>query len=277
MRSKRVLTIPFITGLLFAATGTGLWPAPAAQGANIPGVDNQGTIKISSVTNAPDPDNEPHPGCPFRVDFFGFRAGTYDVTITGWPPTGGGVLTTDVVTIATTSHGKVLQASRTYDLSSALAGITPQPQQGYHVRLDAKRRGTPGEGSKTKVFWLTCPPAPTPTPTPSVLPTEITTSTPTPTPTPTATLSVGGVTLTPTPTPTPSVSGVTLHKSSTTTAVLGMQITRSSRTQVLGMTVTRGLATTGSPTRAIAWLGALLLGIGSMLTRASRRKERLAR
>ncbi|MCA1830813.1 MAG: hypothetical protein ABR552_04345 [Actinomycetota bacterium] len=248
MSSKRLLVIPIIVSMIAVVTGTGVWQASAAA---VPGVDNHGTIKISSVDDPPDPSNDPHPGCPFRVDFFGFKAGTYDITITGWPPTGGGVLKTDVITIPTTTHGNTFQVSRTYDLSAALADITPA-NQGYHVRLDAKRRGTPGNGSKTKVFWLTCPAGATPTP--SV--------------TPTVSVSPTGTVTTPTPSVTPTVSA------SGGPAVLGTTTTRSPRsTQVLGLRVTRGLANTGSPTQTVAAFGALFVLLGLCLSRSGRKRR----
>jgi hypothetical protein len=115
---------------------------------------NSGTIKISAVDSVADPSNEPHPGCSFRVDFYGFRAGTFDVTVSTQPPTGREVLLTDVVTLATDARGNELQLQKVYDVASML----PASDDGrWHLRVDVARQGQPGNGSKTKVFWLECP------------------------------------------------------------------------------------------------------------------------
>ncbi|MFA5889987.1 MAG: hypothetical protein WDA27_03380 [Actinomycetota bacterium] len=117
---------------------------------------NSGTIKVSAPQDAPDASNDPKPGCIFRVDFFGFRAGTLNLTITLQPPTGTQVIGTDSVTIASSSKG--YQTSRTYDLTEVLSGFEAQDQQGYHVRVTTARDDRPGNGGKTKVIWLNCSP-----------------------------------------------------------------------------------------------------------------------
>jgi len=136
-----------------ASSKNGAHPSPTPNG-----VANSGSIKIATPTSPTDAkNNEPHPGCAFRVDFYGFRAATYSITLTGVAPTGGGqLIPTQSITIPESAHGNTYQASRTFDLNSALAGVTPQPQQGYHIRVDVKKDGSPGEGAKTKVFWLEC-------------------------------------------------------------------------------------------------------------------------
>ncbi len=77
---RRAAGITILTGL-FA-----LWLiAPAV--ADPPG--NNGTVKIDGIELDQHPDNEPHPGCTFEVDFYGFGA-NLDATSTfyAWPPTG---------------------------------------------------------------------------------------------------------------------------------------------------------------------------------------------
>jgi hypothetical protein len=123
-----------------------------------PGTHNSGSIKIARIGDDTHTDNDPHPGCTFRVDFYGFQAGTYTLTIRTISPTGDALLVTDSVTLATDARGNEFQTSRTYDVSAGLTGA-PHAQQGYHLRVDVKRTDTNGEGSKTKVFWLDCAPA----------------------------------------------------------------------------------------------------------------------
>jgi hypothetical protein len=122
---------------------------------------NNGTVKIDGVPFDSAPDNEPHPGCVFQVDFYGFDAGDLSASVTfeAVAPTAGGELLTDEVPIGEDSHAgggseRGLDASRTYDLSSALAGITPQPNQGWHVRLTVHADGSQGSDVKHKVFWV---------------------------------------------------------------------------------------------------------------------------
>lgn len=122
---------------------------------------NNGTIKIDGEPFDSAPDNEPHPGCVFQVDFYGFDEGSLDagVTFEAVAPTSGGVVRTDSVPIGEDSHTgggseAGLDASRTYDLSSDLAGVTPHPKQGWHVKLTIHADGSQGADVKHKVFWV---------------------------------------------------------------------------------------------------------------------------
>jgi hypothetical protein len=171
--------------------------APAAF-ADPPG--NNGTIKIDDVVFDDLPNNEPHVGCTFQVDFYGFDKGDLEATVTFklHPPTGDGkVLPTDTVFIGEDDNSgggseKGLDASETYTLD--FTGIEPQPKQGFHVKLTINAEGSQGADKKHKVFWVTPCDTPTPTPTPTKTPT----AKPTPTKTPTAK---------PTPTSTPTKPG----------------------------------------------------------------------
>jgi len=134
-------------------------PARANPGGDPAG--NNGTIKIDGRPFDDAPDNEPHPGCVFQVDFYGFDAGDLDADLTfeAVAPTAGGVVLTDTVPIGEDSHAgggseSGLDASRTYDLSSDLARIEPQRNQGWHVRLTVHADGSQGSDVKHKVFWV---------------------------------------------------------------------------------------------------------------------------
>jgi LPXTG cell wall anchor motif len=167
---------------VWVVLGTG--SASAAPG-NPPG--NNGTIKIDDTPFVDHPNNEPHVGCTFQVDFYGYDQGDLDAAVTfeAWPPTlrdsDSQVLLTDTVFIGEDDNSgggseAGLDASETYTLD--LAGITPHPQQGVHVKLTINAEGSQGADVKHKVFWVTgCAPTPTPT----------MTETPTPSPTPTVT------------------------------------------------------------------------------------------
>jgi len=139
--------------------GLSLLAAPAFAAPD-PAGDN-GTVKIDRLPFDSDPDNQPHVGCQFQVDFYGFDEGDLnaEVTFTAFAPTlpeGGRVLLTDTVFIGEDSSaggGSVagLDASETYTLD--FTGITAHLQQGFHVKLTVHADGARGADTKYKVFW----------------------------------------------------------------------------------------------------------------------------
>jgi len=140
----------------------------AWAGPNPPG--NNGTVKIDGTPFDDAPDNEPHVGCTFQVDFYGYDEGDLfaDVTFESHPPTGPVVtLLTDRVFIGEDDNSgggseAGLDASVTYTLD--FDGIEPHPNQGFHVKLTINADGSQGADVKHKVFWVTgCPPGTTTT------------------------------------------------------------------------------------------------------------------
>jgi hypothetical protein len=131
--------------------------APALAKSDAP-AGNNGTIKIDDVAMDAGNENNPHPGCTFVVDFFGYDVGTRQATLdfVGQAPTGGGTLLHDSFTfdVASRESGNQLDASRTVDLTDALAGIEPHPKQGWHVKLTVHVDGAQGSDVKHKVFWV---------------------------------------------------------------------------------------------------------------------------
>jgi hypothetical protein len=129
---------------------------PAALG-DPPG--NNGTVKIDGVAFDDHPDNEPHVGCVFQIDFYGFDQGNLSaqVTIDAQAPTKGGQIYTNSIAIGedAAGGGTDLDASLTVDLSNALVGIKPHPQQGFHLKLTVNAEGSIGADTKHKVFWVT--------------------------------------------------------------------------------------------------------------------------
>jgi hypothetical protein len=143
--------------LAIALTSTMALAKPPG-GHNPPG--NNGTIKIDGEPWDNHPNNEPHVGCIFEVDFYGFDNGDLwaDVTFVGHPPTGGGLLDVPPRQVFIgeddAGGGTDFDASQQYDLSSALADVTPHPKQGYHVKLTINADGSQGADTKHKVFWV---------------------------------------------------------------------------------------------------------------------------
>jgi hypothetical protein len=190
---------PLLVGLASAA------PNPAG--------DN-GTIKIDDLPFDDLPNNEPHVGCSFQVDFYGFDKGDLnaDVTFEAHPPTlrpgDDQVLLADTVFIGEDNNSgggseAGLDASKTYTLD--LTGITPQPNQGVHVKLTIHADGAQGADTKYKVFWVTgCETPPT-------------TSTTTTTTIPATTTTVGATTTTGAETTTTGAETTTTGAETTTT------------------------------------------------------------
>ena len=143
-------------GLTVAALAASL--AIAAPVSAAPG--NNGTIKIDGEEFENLPNNEPHVGCEFEVDFYGYDEGDLNATVTfeAIAPTAGGTLLTDTVFIGeddASGGGSEAghDASAPYTLTFP-NDIVPHPQQGYHVKLTINADGSKGADVKHKVFWV---------------------------------------------------------------------------------------------------------------------------
>jgi hypothetical protein len=145
-----IVSMAIVSCLAFAGLATAT-PNP-------PG--NNGTIKVDDLPFDDAPDNEPHVGCRFQVDFYGYDEGDLfaDVTFEAHPPTGPvQVLLTDKVFIGGDDNAgggsqAGLDASKTYTLD--FDGIQPHPNQGFHVKLTIHADGSRGADTKHKVFWV---------------------------------------------------------------------------------------------------------------------------
>jgi LPXTG-motif cell wall-anchored protein len=219
-----------------------------AQAGGPPG--NNGTVKIDGVDFDDHPNNEPHVGCVFQVDFYGYDEGELfaDVTFEVWPPTGNEVILEDTdIFIGEDDNGgggseAGLDASETYDLTSLLADFEPHPQQGWHVKLTVNADGSQGADVKHKVFWVTGCEAP-PTTTTSTSTTSTSTTTTTVKPTSTTTTSTTSTTVKPTSTTTTSTTSTTEKPTSTTTTS-----TTSTTEKPTSTTTTSTTSTTEKPT-----------------------------
>jgi cell division septation protein DedD len=177
-----------VVALVAGALGAGLvWVLPGTlPGASADPPGNNGTVKIDGIDFDDHPDNEPHVGCVFQVDWYGFDAGDLfsHVTFEVHPPTGNPevILEDDVFIGEDDNSGggseAGLDASATYDLTTALQGFEQHPQQGWHVKLTVNNDGSQGADVKHKVFWVTGCEVPPPTTT-TTAPTTTTTEEPT--------------------------------------------------------------------------------------------------
>jgi hypothetical protein len=241
----------------------------ATAAPNPPG--NNGTVKIDREPFDDHPNNEPHVGCTFQVDFYGYDQGDLDAVVTfeSHPPTGPvRVLLTDTVFIGEDDNSgggsqAGLDASETYTLD--FTGIEPHPNQGFHVKLTVNAEGSQGADVKHKVFWVTgCPPGPggTTTTTKGGGTTSSTTSTTGATSTSGATSTTGGATS--------STGGATSTsgQGSSTSAVGGASSTVPSTTEG------EFLPFTGANILSLLLAGLVLLSLGTVTLLARSRQGR---
>lgn len=126
---------------------------------NPPG--NNGTVKIQEA-GAPDeiPDNDPHVGCIFNIEFRGYDEGDLQATwaLSAHPPSGTGqVVANGELDIGGDAAGGAndLDGLVTVDIGKLdLSGLTAHPQQGYHLKLEVHAEGSIGADKKHKVFWV---------------------------------------------------------------------------------------------------------------------------
>jgi hypothetical protein len=190
---------------------------------------NNGTIKIDNVAFDDHPNNQPHVGCEFQVDFYGYDEGDLSAVVTfeTQPPSNPAqVLLTDTVDIGEDDNSgggseAGLDASETYTLD--FTGIQPHSQQGFHVKLTINAEGSQGADVKHKVFWVEPCPTPSPTPTPTKTPTPSHTPTPVHTKTPTPTPSISTETPAP-PVPTAVPGGADASGGGSGAALLGLAL-----------------------------------------------------
>jgi hypothetical protein len=154
MRLVKVATLLATLVVIVLSAGSSIGFA-----ANPPG--NNGTVKVDGQPFDDTPDNQPHVGCMFQIDFYGFDEGDLNASVTfeAQPPSGRGLILNDTVFIGEDSNAgggstAGLDASQTYDLSNLLDGLTAQPHQGYHVRLTINADGSQGANTKHKTFWV---------------------------------------------------------------------------------------------------------------------------
>jgi len=221
--------------------------APIVEGQNhSPGgpPGNNGTVKVDGEPFDTHPDNEPHVGCTFQIDWYGFDANVRsDVTFESQPPTGPvRVLLQDSVTLDGDDNSgggseAGLDAQRTYTLS--FDGIEPHPNQGYHVKLTINTEGSQGADVKHKVFWVQGCVTTTTTTTTATTTTGTTTTGTTTTGTTTTGTTTTGTTTTGTTT-TGTTTTATTTTTTTTTITPVVVVTTTTTTPTGGVLPTQG-------------------------------------
>ena len=119
---------------------------------------NNGTVKIDAEEFDTHPNNQPHVGCQFQVDFYNYGTGDFDASVNfaQHAPTPGDVSTTQgspEVSIGEDrpGGGTDLDGEETYELAFT---DDPHPKQGYHVKLTINAPYSQGADTKHKVFWV---------------------------------------------------------------------------------------------------------------------------
>ena len=259
-----VIVLLAATAMVLAAAGQ----APA--GPNPPG--NNGTVKIDDTPFDDAPNNEPHVGCTFQVDFYGYDEGDLNATVTfeAHPPTqrpgDDQVLLTDTVFIGEDDNSgggseAGLDASETYTLD--FTGIEPHPVQGFHVKLTINAEGSQGADVKHKVFWVTGCETPGTTTTTKAG----STTTSHATSTSGATSSSGGS----------STSGATTTSGATSTTGEGTSSTAAvggASSSAPGGPTGGALPFTGASTLPLLAVGVTLAGLGGVILSAGSRRRR---
>lgn len=137
-------------------------PGVGSGGAGDP-AGNNGTVKIAPLGELDGiPNNSPHPGCTFQVEWYGYDEGADIVSTVSFAmhaPTSDVGLDVagdtsvfvggDPASGAGTDSG--LDGTESYTLS--FTG-EPHPKQGYHVKLTVATPRSNGNDTKTKVFWV---------------------------------------------------------------------------------------------------------------------------
>lgn len=154
MRPRRSMGVLAGTLLVIAVV------AGSAGASDPPG--NNGTVKVDGVGFDDGPGGDPHADCSFQVEFAGFDEGDLRGTVRFelLPPTGRGELLVDSTPIGEDPAGGAtdLDATLVADLSGpiAAAGVEPQAEQGFHVKLTVEAEGSIGATTKHKAFWVSC-------------------------------------------------------------------------------------------------------------------------
>jgi hypothetical protein len=141
-RVSKTRIVSYFTIVWVLATLMGLF-APAAQA-------QTGDTKMLLPGSGTEVSyNSPHlPGCDFDIQWTGFAANTtLTYTFSSQSPTLGGTFITNTVTTDNNGFAKTFVSFN----AGNLAGVTPQPNQNYHITLVGD---VAGGSTKGKTFWL---------------------------------------------------------------------------------------------------------------------------
>lgn len=158
------LVVVAAAGVGIACSGSGDANGSASdrtvQAASPPG--NNGTVKIVEAGATDEiPNNDPHVGCAFDIEFRGYDEGDLTATwsLAGQMPSGTAEVKNGSVAIGEDPAGGATDLDAiahvtVTDAELAAAGLTAQQNQGYHLKLTVHAEGSQGADTKFKVFWV---------------------------------------------------------------------------------------------------------------------------
>lgn len=172
-RFSVLIAIIIAATLVPIGTGAaGAQPAAPQSGASHDPSGNNGTVKVREHGDFDKmPQNDPHVGCTFDLEWYGFDKGDdiiSTVTFEMQAPTASVGLTVDgdqtVFVGGDSASGAGTDSGLDGEETYTLAFDGPaHPVQGYHVKLTIHTPGSRGNDVKHKVFWVTgCEPPPPP-------------------------------------------------------------------------------------------------------------------
>ncbi|MHB8605603.1 MAG: hypothetical protein ACYDCK_10155 [Thermoplasmatota archaeon] len=146
---KRWLAISIALVLGVGALGAVAANVSATHVGPPPDNDNDGTVKVKTLTNDTQPDNDPHVSCDFWVEGMNMEVSSGTLWIQSWPPTGNmtTVLTDNWTADSTDSNGDHHFINGPYNLTAG------------HYKLFVTNDG---DHVKMKVFWVDACGDPTP-------------------------------------------------------------------------------------------------------------------
>jgi len=122
---------------------------------------NNGTVKIQELDATDEiPDNDPHVGCGFKIEFRGYDEGDYHATwtLSAQPPSGPFVpVKSGEVFIGGDAAGGANDLDGVVEIQAGsldLSELYHHPQQGFHLKLEVHAEGSHGADVKHKVFWV---------------------------------------------------------------------------------------------------------------------------
>lgn len=122
-----------------------LWATTAVSLADPPG--NNGTVKVNGTDLDDGNGNQPHQGCDFQIQFFGYDMGDLEASWSLDEHPGGATLVFGTVLIGGDEAGGANDLDGTVDITLTSSA---------HVKLTVHAEGSHGADVKHKTFWVSC-------------------------------------------------------------------------------------------------------------------------
>ncbi|MGQ0849763.1 MAG: hypothetical protein ACT4OP_11730 [Actinomycetota bacterium] len=152
--ATRATVVTAVTLLLLSLLVALELPAKAS-----PPIDGSGVVKVDGFDLDTYPGNQPHAGCVFQVEFYGYGPGAVATVLFELQPPTGPVapILFDSIGIGGDEGGggADFDGAEAYNLSAVIVGYEQHPQQGWQLKLTVNASGSNGDDGKSTVFWIT--------------------------------------------------------------------------------------------------------------------------